>query len=136
MLISIVAIALVALLCGRSSSVAVDYHKTEDLIKKDVTDDARKKQALDIVDEMDKTSTESAKEQKKLTDSLQKLLDDRATTTAQIGASMQPLIANDQATSEKLLDFRFQLKDVLTADEWTQVFPAPATQPSDAPAPK
>jgi hypothetical protein len=136
MLIAIVTTLLIVTLCGRTSSVSVDYQKTQDLIKKDVSDDMRKKQALDIVDQMEKTQEDSAKEQKKSIDSLDKLLEVRASTTEQIEAALQPLIDRDQLTSSKLLDQRFQLKTVLTADEWTEVFPAPATMPSDTPAAK
>jgi small-conductance mechanosensitive channel len=128
-------IGLAVILClifcgGRSSSLVPPFNQTEDLIKKNVQDDSRKKQALDTVDEMKKTFDASTDGRKKSIDSLQKLLDDRTTPPDQINSGLQSLIADDQTTSEKLLDSLFQLKNVITADEWTKVFPPPATQPS------
>ena len=55
-----------------------------------------------------------------------KLLSVRETEVAAIGRAGEPLIADDRATSEKLVELRFQLKSVLTASEWSKVFPLPA----------
>jgi len=50
----------------------------------------------------------------------------RSAPTSEIEQAAQPLVAEDRASAEKLLDLRFQLKSVLTPDEWKRVFPAPA----------
>jgi hypothetical protein len=42
-------------------------------------------------------------------------------------SAAQPLITDDSATAEKLLDLRFQLRTVLTESEWAKVFPATTT---------
>jgi predicted GTPase len=132
MLIAIVATLLVVMLCGRSSSMAVDYHHTEDLITKTVSDEPRRKQAMEIVDQMEKVAKGSAQEWRKSTESLQKVLDVRTSSNDQILMALQPLVDEDQATANKLLDLRFELKSVLTAEEWAEVFPAPTTMPSGA----
>jgi hypothetical protein len=131
MLIAIAAVLAIVFLGGHSAAVSPQLEQTEKLIKKDVTDEARRKQALDIVDQMKKTEKDSARESKKQTDSLADVLKDRQASADAIEAACQPLIANDAATADKLLDLRFELKSVLTRSEWGQVFPPPTTQPLD-----
>jgi hypothetical protein len=132
MLIAIMATLLVVMLCGRSPSVSVDFHRAQDAIKKDVSDETRKKQALDIVGEMEKTTKESAKEQRENVNELQQVLNVRRAGVLDIQSAMEPLVDKDHETAEKLLDLRFKLKTVLTPDEWAEVFPAPGTMPSGA----
>jgi hypothetical protein len=50
----------------------------------------------------------------------------RETPSAATTRAAEPLIAEDIATSEKLVDLRFKLKSVLTADEWARVLPTRA----------
>ena len=54
----------------------------------------------------------------------------RTTPDSDIERAAQPLVADDRASAEKILDLRFQLKSVLTPDEWKMVFPAPAADAS------
>ena len=96
------------------------------MIKQNVADETRKKQALAIVDDMKAVSTSSAKQREKSVDALNKLLAKRELPATEIRQAVQPLISEDEATANKLLDLRFQLKTVLTAGEWALVFPAPA----------
>ena len=111
-----------------SSAVAGPFDQTAALIKKDVADDARQEHALAIVDQMkSETGAYAAKREKSLA-SLGKLTAKRATPTSEIERAAQPLIAEDRASAERLLDLRFQLKSVLTAGEWAKIFPAPATE--------
>ena len=51
----------------------------------------------------------------------------RETPVAEIvDRAVQPMIAEDRALAQKLVDMRFELKSALTASEWAKVFPAPA----------
>ena len=106
--------------------------ETAALIKKDVADESRQKQALAIVDKMKTTTTAYAKQRGKSIESLNNLLAKRATPTSEIEHAAQPLIAEDKATAEKLLDLRFQLKSVLTSSEWARVFPPPVSESTGA----
>ena len=111
-----------------SSGVTGPFDQTAALIKKDVADEARQAQALAIVDQMkSETKAYAAKREKSLA-SLGKLVAKRATPTSEIERAAQPLIAEDRASAERLLNLRFQLKSVLTAGEWAKIFPAPATE--------
>ena len=57
-------------------------------------------------------------------DVLDRLLAIRTTPAAEIERAGQPLIDEDHARAAKLLNLRFELKSVLTANEWEKVFPA------------
>lgn len=109
-----------------SSALMLQYDQAEKLIKRNVADETRQKQALKIVDQMKAAKEAYAKEREKSVAVLIKLLSVRGTPTAAITSAGQPLIGEDRATAEKLLDLRFQLKSVLPANEWAKVFPARA----------
>jgi len=111
---------------SHSSALANDWEQTIALIKQNVADETRKKQALAIVDDMKAVSTNSTKQREKSVDALNKLLAKRELQATEIRQAVQPLISEDEATANKLLDLLFQLKTVLTASEWALVFPGPA----------
>lgn len=108
-----------------SSALLWQYDQTEKLIKQNVADAARQKQALEIVGRMKVAKEAYAKQREKSVGALVGLLSVRDTPVAAIERAGQPLIAEDKATAEKLLDLRLQLKAVLNANEWAEVLPAP-----------
>jgi len=111
-----------------SSSVAPQFDQAEALIKKDVTEESRQKQALSILDQMKTVSKTYADKREKSIDAIEKLGAKRETPSSELESVAQPLIADDRAAAEKLLDLRFQLRSVLTATEWAKVFPIPEAQ--------
>src|SRR5262245_45289476 len=117
---------------GHSAAVAPPFEQTAALITKNVADEARRKQALAIVDQMKAESQASAQARNKAIESLAKLAATRATPFGDIRGAIEPLIAQDRATAEQLLDLRFKLKSVLTETEWTEVFPAAPGKPASA----
>jgi DNA helicase IV len=132
MLIAAITAFLILHFSGHSSSVAAPFEQTAASIKKHVADETRQKQALALVDQMKTQSMDYMQRREKLTEALVKLTAKRATPVSEIESAAQPLIADDRATAEKLLDLRFQLKSVLTADEWGEVFPAPRAKPASS----
>jgi hypothetical protein len=114
--------------CGRSSTPPLS--QTEALIKKNVSDEGQRKKALDVVGQMQKEIESMADARRKAGSSLEQLLDKRSTHADELGSALQALSAKDEATRDKLLQLRFDLKSVLTAEEWAKVFPAPTTRPS------
>jgi hypothetical protein len=128
MLIGILLALLVVFGCGRSSTPPLG--QTEALIKKNVSDEGQRKKALDVVGQMQKEIESMADERRKAGGSLEQLLDKRSTHADELESALQALSAKDQATRDKLLQLRFDLKSVLTAEEWAKVFPAPTTRPS------
>ena len=109
-------------------AMMLPLEQTAALIKKDVADEMRQKQALAIVDQMKATTTAYAKQRGKSVDSLGDLLAKRTSSASQIEQAAQPLVAEDKATAQKLLDLRIQLKSVLTSREWAKIFPSPVTE--------
>jgi hypothetical protein len=130
MLIAALIACIIVFTHGRSSSLTPPLRQAQEHLNKDIADENRRKEALDIVDRMQKTIEALDKNRQSSENSLGDLLDKRTTSSADIQSALQPLKVDDEATCEKLLDLRFELKTVLTADEWAKVFPAPATPPS------
>jgi DNA helicase IV len=106
-----------------SSSVAPQFDQAAAQIKKDVTEESRQKQALSILDQMKAVTKTYADKREKSIDAIQELAAKRETPSSALESVAQPLVADDRAAAEKLLDLRFQLKAVLTATEWAKVFP-------------
>ena len=113
---------------SHSSALTAQLDQTAALIQKDVADEAHRKQALVIVDQMKAEAQAAAKQRQKSVDALNSVLAKRTTPVSDIERAAQPLVVEDRASAEKLLDLRFQLKSVLTPDEWKMVFPAPAAE--------
>ncbi|HTS52802.1 MAG TPA: hypothetical protein VMH26_05975 [Burkholderiales bacterium] len=111
---------------AHSSAVSPQLDQTAQLIRKDVQDEARQKQALAIVDQMKGVTKSYAKQREGSMNALNALLGKRQTPASEIERAGQPLISADRVTAETLLDLRFQLKSVLTPSEWALVFPGPA----------
>ena len=132
MLIAALTVYLLIHFGSHTLAVIPPLDETVALIKKDVADEVRQKQALAIVDQMKATAGAYAKQRGKSIDSLKNLLAKRATPASEIEHAAQPLIAEDKATAEKLLDLRFQLKSVLTPSEWAKAFPPPVIQRTSA----
>jgi hypothetical protein len=118
--------ALVFLFFPRPNALSEHYEQTEGLIKKYVHDEARQKQALNLVDQAE---TDTERRQGELKDSVESLtnvlLNKRASTASEINAALSPIDAAAVGEVQKQLDLRFQLKTVLTQSEWSAVFPLP-----------
>jgi hypothetical protein len=127
MLIAVITAYLMMHYGSGSSALMWQYDQTEKLIKQNVAGEARQKQALEIVNQMKAATETHAKEREKSVGALVKVLSVRETPVAAIGRAGQPLIAEDRATAEKLLDLRFKLKSVLRANEWAKVLPVRST---------
>jgi len=111
---------------SHSAAMTQQLDQTAALIQKNVSDEAHRKQALAVVDQMKAEAQAAAKQRQKSVDALNSALAKRTTPASDIERATQPLVADDRASAEKLLDLRFQLKSILTPDEWKMVFPAPA----------
>jgi hypothetical protein len=113
---------------SHSSALTSQLDQTAALIQKDVAGEAHRKQALVIVDQMKAEGQAAAEQRRKSVDALNGVLAKRTTPASDIERAAQPLVADDRASAEKILDLRFQLKSVLTRDEWKMVFPPPAAE--------
>jgi hydrogenase maturation factor HypF (carbamoyltransferase family) len=125
MLIAALIATLSLIFWPRSNALSMQFDQTKNLIKKDVHDEARRKQALKIVEQAEETQKSYESEQGKMIESLAKLLDKRETTASEIEAALHPLYIADHTATQKQLDWRFELKTVLNEGEWAEVFPPP-----------
>jgi len=128
MLIAATIAALMLIFWPRSSALYEQLDQAEEHINKDVKDEARRKQALAIVDQMKTAQKEWAETRKKTVDSLIEILNRRESTSAQIETAVQPFDGEDLNSAEKYLDQRFELVKVLTESEWGMVYPPPGAR--------
>jgi len=126
MLIAALIVTLGILFFPHGNPLSANIDQTEELLKKNVHDEARLKEALQIMDQAAKDVKTRQEEQKKVVEPLTKVLNKRESTPAEIDAALRPVEKVAAAVTQKQLDWRFQLKAVLTEREWTQVFPPPA----------
>jgi hypothetical protein len=119
----IAAIVILLLHGSNTATLLWPYDETSHRIEQQVTDEVRRKQAVDVINQMKAVNKAFAKKREKSVDALAKLAANRESPAADFQQASEPLIAEDKAVAESLLDLRFQLKSVLTAKEWAKVFP-------------
>jgi predicted metal-dependent hydrolase len=112
-----------------SSSLLLRFDQLEKAVKQFVTDEAHKKQALRIVDQMKANEKELIEKQKKAITSLDEKLNQRTVPAGDIQRALAPMSAETKSARATLLALRFELKSVMSAGEWAEVFPAPTAQP-------
>jgi hypothetical protein len=98
-------------------------------IKKEVTVEATRKEALALVETADKANKTFLSEQKKYTEALSKVLAGHGATAAQIDSAVKPFLVVDSATTGQMVDLYVKLRPVLGASDWAKVFPAVAPKP-------
>jgi len=128
MLISLI-IAFFLLHGGSAAFYAQQLDQLDTRIKKEITVDSTKKQALAIVAGAQAANKAFVDERKKYVQALGGVLGDRASTAAQINAVALPLLAGDSATTEKMVDMYVKLRPVIGAGDWPKVFPTPTPKP-------
>src|SRR5262245_40216040 len=101
----LIAATIILLLHGSSAVTLLwPYDQTVKLIKQEVTDEARQKQAVEIIDQMKAANKAFAKQREKSVEILARLAAKRETPAAEFEHASEPLVAEDRAAAEKLLD--------------------------------
>ena len=113
---------------GQATALAPQFDHAEASIKKNVHDEARRKQALEIVAQMKSTETAFVKSREKSTKAVKAALSKRDASDAELRAVAAPLLGEDKQVRDRLLELQFQLRKVLTAEEWAQVYPSSEPQ--------
>jgi hypothetical protein len=106
-----------------SSSMLGSFDALEKSVKHAVVDDARKKEALAIVEAMRAAEKSFLEKQKHSLAVLDHVLAIRTAGAPEIERAATPLVVEHKATRAELLHLRFELKAMLTPDEWAVVFP-------------
>jgi len=114
---------------GHATALAPQIDRAETVVKKNVHDEARRKQALAIIGEIKTTCTDFVKSREKSAKGVNQALDKREVTAEELRTAAAPLLAEEQQLRSRLLDLQFQLRKVLTAEEWALVYPKPPPPP-------
>jgi len=114
---------------GHATALAPQIDRAETAIKKNVHDEPRRKQALEIIGQMKSSCTEFVKSRERSAKSVNRALDKREVTAEELRTAAAPLLAEEQQLRSRLLDLQFQLRKVLTAEEWALVYPKPPPPP-------
>jgi len=111
---------------GHATALSPEFDRAEANVKKNVHDEARRKQALEILSQMKSTTADFMKRREKSAKQVSDTLARREVTEAELRAVGAPLLAEDKQVRDRLLELQFQLRKVLTADEWSAVYPGPS----------
>jgi DNA primase large subunit len=90
-------------------------------VKQYVHDEARAKQIIATNKEMQSEETALEKDTKKIKKRLAKLNENRLTSEAEFQALFAALDLKSADAREKILDSRFKMKGLMTAEEWNNV---------------
>ena len=115
---------------GHAAALSPQFDVAEANIKRDVHDEARRKLALNIVGQMKSTEADYVKSREKSSKAVNAAASKRETTPEELRAVAAPLLAEDKQVRDRMLDLQFQLRAVLTAEEWASVYPKPIPQQS------
>ena len=123
MLIALVVACYLYFGAGHATALSPQFAQAEAGIKKNVHDEARRAQALKIVAEMKSAKTEFVKRRETSAKAVNEVLAKREVTGEELRAVASPLLTEDKQVRDRLLDLQFELRSVLTAAEWAQVYP-------------
>ena len=105
-------------------------NQTSEHIKKEVTVEATRNQALAIVEQAEKANKDFLAKRKTNAQAMAKVLADRSSTAAQIDAAVKPILAGDSVATAAMTDMVLALKPVIGAADWSKIFPPAAPKPA------
>lgn len=116
--------ALLAILfLSGGTSAFLDYiADSQDAVKTVMVKDDRRKEALNILKTMKKSSKGYNKQVKRLIKELGNLLENREDNTLEIAAIGDQHFQEVEKFNKEILDLRFELKGQVTREEWIQIF--------------
>jgi hypothetical protein len=86
----------------------------------------KEKNLLSIVEEMEKESKSYSKELASGGKKMAKLNKNYASTQDEFSTLLSGVNSARVKTQEKMVEYRYKLRELMTPDEWKKVFPAPA----------
>jgi isocitrate dehydrogenase kinase/phosphatase len=115
---------LVILFLGGGTSAFLEYvGETEHAIKTTIEKGERQDEALDILGAIEKRSNGYDKQVRETIKELSKYLEGRGDNAEMIAAISERHFAALESYNSDILDLRFELKEHITREEWTQIFP-------------
>ena len=120
----IVALLTILFLGGGSTTAFLDYiADSKDAVKIVMVKDERQKEVLNILKLVEKRSNGHNKQVKKTIKDLGKQIEGREANTAAIAAISDRYFEDLESYSSDILDLRFKLKELVSREEWAQLFP-------------
>jgi len=120
----LIALLTILFLGGGTTGVLSFLGDTEDAVKSVVVDDDRRKQARATISAMEKRTKNHDKAFRSLIKQLKKEMRDHADNESDLDQMWEQRfeLANDY--NADMVDYRFELREQLTREEWEQVFAA------------
>jgi hypothetical protein len=110
-------------LSGSGSTASLDYIvDSMEAVKTFVVNNERQTEAVNILKSMKKRSKENSKKIGKTGKELDRLIGSRDASTAEISAIGDRDLEIVQSHNSDMLDLRFELREQVNRDEWSQIF--------------
>jgi hypothetical protein len=110
---------------GGTAGLLYDLNDLKKQAKIVITEDASRSEALDIIKSLKKRTKEHNKLVKSTAKQLDAALDDEQVADADIDAIWGVYVQGVTAYHRDLVDARFELKEHISRDEWTELFAEP-----------
>jgi RNA binding exosome subunit len=119
-------IALITIfLLGGGSSTFLDFvADSQDAVKTVMVKGDRQKEALAVLKEMKESTNAHDKQNRKLKKAIGEAIEDREDGTGNLAIIFDQHYENLGQYTSDILDLRFELRELLTQEEWEQIFPA------------
>lgn len=93
-----------------------------DAVKAVIVEDERQKAAINILELMQERSKEHNKQVNEIDEEINNLIENRDAELADITAVSDSDFEHIQSYSSDILDLRFQLKELVTREEWADIY--------------
>ena len=119
----LIALMTIFILGGGSFGPMVYFDEARDNAKSAIIDDDQRKLVRDDLKSMKSRAKQYTKSVKGITKDLQKEFGDHAAGEADLDVYWDQVFALNASLSEDIIDMRFALRDKVSREEWTGLFP-------------
>ncbi len=120
----LIALMTILFLGGSSFGPMLYIDEARDNAKSAIMDDDQRKLVRDDLKSMKKRAKQYAKSVKGLTKDLRKEFGDHAVGEADLDVYWDQVFALNVSFSDDIIDMRFELRDKVSREEWSALFPA------------
>ncbi len=108
---------------GNTAGLLYDLNDLQKQVKTVVTEDPGRSEALDVVKAMKQRNKEHAKLIKSTVKELDTALEEHAVPDTELDVIYDGYMPSVTAYHRDLIDFRFELKEHVSREEWAAIFP-------------
>jgi len=121
MLLALLALYLFSL--SDTSNVLVVFDHVKASIKEDIGDKACRAELLSIIDDAENVTKEEWKRREKIFMDLLEITEKHGTKTETVKPVLAKLREETETYQDRMIRYRFALKEKMTREEWVRVFP-------------